>query len=275
VEKFGAILGTAAENRTKEENPIAGNYYLAVREDVGGIDGISYEGQAQFMREEGFFLLEGLPERFGKVVVTFRYGNGAKREFSVDVGSNFPMEWAPPIPPKEGRQSYWKGLEDAELNGIFFDMTFHQEYTTQTTVLQSDLTRENIPLLFVQGIFAMDAELTAEASDLRPALESGEKHLETWIFRTTEPENQNQIRLKIPADSDPEKLRVVIRDASGSWREAQYHMSGSYAVAPLQAGDDAIALVQTGSVLWLVIGVAAAAMAALVWIFRTWKKTIK
>jgi hypothetical protein len=121
----------------------------------------------------------------------------------------------------------------------------------------------------------MDAELTAEVSDLRPALESGEKHLETWIFRTTEPENQNQIRLKIPADSDPEKLRVAIRDASGSWREAQYHMSGSYAVAPLQAGDDAIALVQTGSVLWLVIGVATAAMAALVWIFRTWKKTIE
>jgi len=257
VEKLGAILGDTEENRTEEENPISGNYYLPVKKDPGAIDGISYDGQAQFMREEGFFLLEGLPERFRQVVVTFLYANGAKREFTVDVGSTFPVEWIPPIPPKEDRQSYWKGLDEAELSGIFFDMTFYQEYTTQTTVLESALSRETIPLLFVQGVFAADAELEVTASDTHPELSGGGKNLETWEFRCTEPENQTQIRLQIPSSADPEKLLVTIRGASGNWREAEHKMSGRYAVAALMPGDDAIALVQQKSVPWLLISLAA------------------
>ena len=274
VEKVGAILGEREENRTEAENPVAGNYYLAVRDDPGAIDGISYDGQAQPMREEGFFLLEGLPERFRQVIVTFRYGNGAKREFAVDVGSTFPMEWAPPIPPKEGRQSYWKGLDEAELSGIFFDMTFHQEYTTQTTVLESDLTRENIPLLFVQGIFTADASVTAEASEQKPKLESGGRHLETWLFRTTEPEHQTQIRLQIPGEADPEKLCVAIRDASGAWREADHHLFGRYAVAALEPGDDAIALVVPQHIPWLLIAGIIASVTAIGWLYIC-KKRIK
>lgn len=257
VEKLGAILGSTEENHTDEENPISGNYYLAVKNDPGAIDGISYDGQAQFMREEGFFLLEGLPERFRQVVVTFLYDNGAKREFTVDVGATFPMEWVPPIPPKENRQSYWEGLEEAELSGIFFDMTFHQEYTTQTTVLESKQIRENIPLLFVQGIFAADAGLEVAASDIRPDWNGSGKYLETWEFRCTEPDNQEQIRLQIPANTDPEKIGVMIRDGSGSWREEDSHVLGRYAVAQLMPGDDAIALVQYRSVPWLLIGLAA------------------
>lgn len=272
VEKLGAILGDTEENRTEEENPISGNYYLAVQKDPGAIDGISYDGQAQCMGEEGFFLLEGLPERFRQVVVTFLYANGAKREFAVDVGSAFPMEWVPPIPPREGRQSYWKGLEEAELSGIFFDMTFHQEYTSQTTVLESKLVREEIPLLFVQGVFAADAELTVEASELLPELEKKGKHLETWAFRTTQPEQQSQIRLQIPSGADSEKLIVSIRDASGAWREEAYHVFGRYAVASLLPGDDAIALVQEQSVPWLLITLTAVLTAG-AWLYFRKKKT--
>ena len=257
VEKVGAILGDTEENFREVENPIMGNYYLPVQKDPGAIDGISYDGQAQFMREEGFFLLEGLPERFRQVVVTFLYANGAKREFTVDVGSTFPMEWVPPIPPKEDRQSYWKGLEEAELSGIFFDLTFHQEYTTQTTVLESELTRNDIPLMFVQGIFAADAGLTVEATDDRPGILDEGKHLESWSFVCTEPENQDQIRLQIPSEADPEKILVRIRDASGTWREEPCHMVGRYAVAALQPGDSAIALVQENTVPWLMISLAA------------------
>ena len=261
-EKLGAILGSTEESIHEEENPISGNYYLAVGADIGAIDGISYDGQAQFMREEGFFLLEGMPERFRQVIVTFCYGNGAKREFAVDVGSTFPMEWAPPIPPKEGRQSYWKGLAEAELSGIFFDMTFHQEYTTQTTLLESGQTRENVPLLFVQGVFAADATLTVETGDTAPETGFGETHLETWVFRSTEPQNQTQIRLQIPSGADAEKILVYVRDVSGSWRQESAHVLGRYAVAALRPGDDGIALVEKGSFLWLEIGLALVAAAA-------------
>jgi len=253
VEKVGAVLGFTEENETEEENPIAGNYYLAVQEDIGAIDGISYDGQAQPMKEDGFFLLEGLPERFHQVHVTFRYDNGAERSFTVDFGAAFPMEWAPPIPPKDGRQSYWEGLKDADLSGIFFDMVFEQAYTNQTTVLESPLTRNEIPLLLLQGVFSDDAVLRVQECGEQVSLGSREKLLEVWQFQTTESGDQSQIRLQLPDGADAEKIRILIRGADHSWRREAHHVLGRYAVASLVSGDDAIAVVQTESIPWLLI----------------------
>jgi len=263
TEKVGSLLGYTEENQTEDEQPIARNYYLPIGTDLGAIDGISYDGQAQPMREDGFFLLEGLPERFSQVVVTFRYSNGTQRKFVTEFGSAFPEEWIPPIPPKDGRQAYWKGMEESNLSGVFFDMFFDQEYTTQTTVLESSLTRAEIPLLLVQGSFAEDAVLTVEPLAETAVPEIGEAILETWSFRTTEPERQTQIRLQLPEHADPEKLQLFLLSADDTWREAEHHVFGRYAVAPLQAGDSAIALVQLDSVSWWLIIPAIAAVLVL------------
>ena len=126
----------------------------------------------------------------------------------------------------------------------------------------------------MQGIFAADASVTAEASEQKPKLESGGRHLETWLFRTTEPEHQTQIRLQIPGEADPEKLCVAIRDASGAWREADHHLFGRYAVAALEPGDDAIALVVPQHIPWLLIAGIIASVTAIGWLYIC-KKRIK
>ncbi len=259
VEKLGAVLGSLEDNRSEVEDPISGNYYLPLQKDPGAIDGISYDGQAQPLQEEAFFLQENLPETFRHVTVTFHYGNGTQRQFTVDFGSSFPEDWIPPIPPKDDRQSYWKGLEDADLSGIFFDMVFEQAYTNQSNVLESQLVRNELPLLFVQGVFAEKAALSVQESSEQPPLESGETLLEVWQFQTSEPSNQTQIRLQLPDGADAENLRILIRGADNSWRAEDYHVLGSYAVAALVSGDDAIAVVQTESAPWLLICVTIAA----------------
>lgn len=253
TEKLGAILGGTEENLAEVENPISGNYYLPVQEDLGAIDGISYDGQAQALGEDAFFLQENLPEMFRHVKVTFRYGNGMQRQFAVDFGTAFPTDWVPPIPPKEGRQSYWKGLEDADLSGIFFDLVFEQAYTNQTTVLESAMVEKEIPVLFVQGVFSEDAWLDVQEEENRPAVDSGETLLEVLQFRTSEPENQAQIRIQLPEEADSEHIRILIRGADGSWRTEEHHVLGRYAVASVVSGDDAVAVCQMGSAPWLLI----------------------
>lgn len=273
VEKLGAVLGSREENLAEVENPVSENYYLPVQEDPGAIDGISYDGLAQPMEEEPFFRQENLPEMFRHVMVTFRYGNGMERIFTVDFGTAFPESWIPPIPPKEGRKSYWKGMEDADLSGIFFDMVFEQAYTNQTAVLESSLTRNDLPLLFVQGVFSEDASLSVQESGDQPSQETREELLEVWQFQTGEAENQTQIRIQIPDGADTEQLRILIRGSDGMWRSEAHHVLGRYAVAALTSGDDAIAVVQTESIPWLLIGVifAAAAVAAVFLIHRNRK----
>ena len=274
-EKVGAVLGDREENRAEVENPISGNHYLPVQKDYGAIDGISYDGQAQPMGEEAFFLRENLPEVFRHVTVVFRYGNGMERKFTVDFGKAFPEAWIPPIPPKDGRESYWKGLEDTDLSCIFFDMVFEQAYTNQTTVLESGMTRRDIPLLLVQGVFPEDAALTVQASDAQVSTGGKEKLLEVWEFRTTGASGQNQIRLQLPEEADGENIRILIRDAEGSWRTEAHHVLGRYAVAELLSGDDAIALVEIKSTPWLLYGAAFAGVALLAGILLSRKRKQK
>lgn len=262
VEKLGAILGSREENIAEVEDPVSRNYYLPVQEDMGAIDRISYDGLAQPTDKESFFSQEDLPDMFCQALVTFRYGNGMERKYTVDFGSAFPQSWIPPIPPKDGRQSYWEGMEEADLSAICFDMVFEQAYTNQTSVLESSVTRNDLPVLFVQGLFSEGVALSAQISEDQPILESREQLLEIWQFRTSEPENQSQIRLQLPDGAEPEQLRVLIRNADGQWRTEAHHVLGRYAVAVLTPGDDAIALVQTGSIPWLLLGVVFTAAAA-------------
>ena len=275
VENLGAILGGREENRTEVDSPILGNIYLPVREDPGAIDGISYEGLAQPVDEEAFFFQENLPEMFRHVTVIFRYGNGSQRQFAVDFGSSFPEDWIPPIPPKDGRRSYWIGLEEADMAGIFFDLVFEQGYTKQTTVLESALARNALPVLFVQGIFSEDALLTVEEWEETIPLESDGQQLEAWHFRTTEPEHQTQIRLQLPEGVEEEQIRILIRGADQNWRIAEHHIFGRYAVSPLMPGDDAAALVLIAGRPWILYGlcfVGAAFLAGILIAVRKKKK---
>lgn len=263
AEKLGAVLGFTEENRTEVKNPISGNYYLTVQKDPGGIDGISYDGQAQPLQKEGFFLLENLPEMFRYATVSFRYGNGAERNFKVDYGSSFPEAWIPPIPPQDGKQSYWSGMDEADLSEICFDLVFEQACTSQTTVLQSTDSRNGLPLLLVQGIFPENTGLSVQQADTQISLENGETLLDHWQFRTTEPAGQTQLRLQLPEGTDEKNIRTLIRGADGLWRTEAHHVLGRYAVVPLITGDDAVAVIQTESTSWLMYGFAAAALAVL------------
>ena len=273
-EKLGAILGGREENQTDVEQPISGNYYLILQEDPGAIDGISYDTMAQPLKEDAFFLQENLPDMFRQVTLTFRYGNGMERKFELDFGTSFQEGWIPPIPPRENRKSYWKGLEEADLSAVYFDMVFEQEYTNQTTVLESELVRNDIALLLVQGVFQENARLHVQSADEQPPVEKKEKLLEVWEFQTSEPQQQNQIRLQLPEEADPENIRVLVRGDDGSWRTEKHHVLGRYAVAPLLAGDDAVAVAQTRGAPWLLFAGSAAAvtLAALAVILRKRKK---
>lgn len=262
VEKTGAILGDREQNETEEENPIAGNFYLAVGEDLGAIDGISYEGQAQPLDEEGFFLMD-LPDRFREAHVTFVFASGAEKRFTVDVGSSFPQHKFPALPTENGRHSYWEGLEEGDLNGIFFDLTFQQAFVRQTSVLESHDMREGRPLLLAQGLFEEDARVEVEQIQVQLPLGSRQILLEAWQFAASEPEHLERIRLHLPADTAPEDISLYLRDASGAWRLAEHHVFGSYVVADVALGDGAVALVETDDLTVLLIAGGALLLAAL------------
>lgn len=252
TERMGAILGNREKQRgEEEENPIFGNYYLRVSADMGGIDGISYDGLAQPVEEEAFFALENLPRLFRTVTMTFRLADGTEQQRTIATGGALAASQIPDLPEKQGFVGQWEGLEEADLSEIFFDMTFEARYTGYSTTIQSETVRENgLPVLLVQGDFTSEAVTALSELEEGPSLEAGQTLLESWGVAVSEPESVTAARLQLPDGCDAEHTAVLVRGDDGTWRTVEHTVDGSYLVFALDGSDDAITLIQTEAPSW-------------------------
>lgn len=253
-EKVGAILGTAGS--TQEENPISGNYFLAVDRDPGAIDGIHYLGIAEALSLEGFMQLANLPEIFRTVTVRFVFPDGEVSDIPLTPGSALEPAQIPTLPVQDGVLGIWDGLEATTLDSILFDMTFEAVYATRPTVIQSEETRDNgLPILLLEGSFAEGSTAHIAVSAQTPALADKEALLEVWEF--TVGEGATQARFLLPDGIDSGKLKIMVCNAAGEWREASYTQDGSYLVFSLMSGDQGIALISisTNISLWIIVGI--------------------
>lgn len=263
-EKTGAILGVREEGFTDTENPIAGNLYFSVTEDLGGIDGISYAGMAESMQRQEFLELENLPQMFQNVTLCFRYENGGEKRFHLTPGSAFPADQIPPVPEKNGHTAVWEGLSDADLSCVTFDMTFFASYSSYDMVMESETRRNEMPLLLVQGSFTPEAQLMLAQWEEAVPVEENETFLEAWSFTVSQGEDVAALRICLPEGSDPNHLRVLLCDEQGAWRTAEHKVDGSYAAVALESGDQAIALIQTANYLWMILAAAGTLVLVLV-----------
>ncbi len=252
-EQTGAVLGGREEDVHEEETPIAGNYYLNVDADPGGIDGVSYDGLAQPLSQEEFFRLENLPDLFRQVVVTFQYENGGETRIALDTGAALEPDRIPAVPEKDGAEGSWEGLEEANLRRISFDLRFRAVYTGSRKVIESDVRgQEDLPVLLAEGEFPSGAQLTLEPLEENlPQLEKGQTLVQAWQVSAAEAVSLIRGRLQIPGDRDPERLSLWRRGGDGVWRLTEHTRDGSYLVFPMEAGDTALALAEDPSFPWL------------------------
>lgn len=274
TERLGAVLGIREDSNSDEETPVSGNYYLSGSGDPGAIDGISYDGLAQPLKETEFFALENLPDLFRKATVTFRFEDGTERQITVASGSKLAQSRIPNVPEKAGYTGEWDGLAEADLTHILFNLTFEAKYTSHNAALQSDTVRENgLPVLLVQGDFTADAMVELSELDAAPELEERETLLEAWGISVSESKQLTAARLRLPEGCDTEHVFVRIRDGGGNWRVVEHTVDGSYLVFTLMDGDDAIALIQTEAETWPLLAAGAGAVLVLVLLcLVVWKR---
>lgn len=243
TEKMGAVFGSAAEPYADEEEPITGNFYLQMQPDIGGIDGISYEGNAQGLSQSDFLALQSECEIFSQVTVTFLADGEVVLQSTIPSGSAFAD--IPQVPAKDGYSGYWDKISQTDLSCVLFDVTFTAEYTAYGSTIQSDLSDEKgRPVLLLQGDFSMGASATVSVLQNFAALRDGQTLLQALCFTTEECICLQAGRMLLPADVDAEDLILMVRDSAGNWMEHVFRVDGSYIVFSLATGDDAVALLQ-------------------------------
>ena len=268
-EKLGAVTGSLPE-----ETEISGNFYLAVENDPGAIDGISYEGAAQGLDRETFLALEGLSKIFQTVTVTFRFADGTTETVQLPQGDTLQMENIPQIPERTGYTGSWEGLDNLDL---VFDTMFQAVYTPYSTVIESSTLRPNgKPVLLAEGSFPPEADITVSHSVELP---EESENLLWWndtitvtaseevsqakileVLSITVPEDCGQVVYRyLPPEGTEDTAMLLVRQSDGRWKHIESVRRGSYLVFDSAGSETLIALVEAREPLpWWIFAAGAA-----------------
>lgn len=217
VERVGAILGFAD---TLES--ISGNYYLSPLTDPGAIDGISYADHAAAMNAGEFLDLDGLPQDFDCVTVTFCMPNGTQTRITLPYGLALTQARIPVLPALDGVEGTWAG-ETGLLDLQYYDVEFQAVYPEKLTVIGSDLlSQDGKPRMLAQGSFTQGQQLLLTILDDPAALYA-------WQLLLPHSASAMTLRLLLPERADPGQ-DVLQAYENGAWQTVPYTQDGSYLV---------------------------------------------
>ena len=242
------------------ESELSGNCFVS--ETLGGIDGVSYAGQAEpvtFDAFAGLAVQESLPQAFSTVTLTFVADDTVVASIPVDYDCTFDLANLPELPAREGSTAAWEDFDNTE---IVFDQTIHAVYTPFVSVIESADQRDGKAILLAEGAFGEGALTLTPSSDGPAALSP----VESWQFTLPE-SSSGEIRLHyLPQASQTD---LYLRGADGSWRKADVTQDGSYLVFSIRDGDDTLAAVSHRTLpLPLLIGGAVATLLLLAFVLR-------
>lgn len=264
-ERIGNIVGQLAENYREEENPIKDNYYLDLKEDLGGIDGISYFGLAEPMERDAFLNLENLPEEFWKVKVIFVQEDNSQSQVVINQGAALALEDIPAVTPKDGYIGSWKNLKETDISEILFDISFEALYTPVKGTIPSKTTGEKgKSKLLLQGKFSITEEVALIEIEGQPEMTEEQTLIDTLGFVLEEGEMATGARYLIPNEVKGEHLSAYVRSPETQWHEVESTVDGSYLVFELKNGENQIAVLETKSMPSVWLGVAVVVLMILV-----------
>ena len=269
TEGLGGIFGKSNEPASQVEDPVVHNFYYTHGADVGGIDGISYDGKAKGLTLQIFLLSQDEVAFFHQVTVSFVANGDIVQTITLKTGTE--LKDIPDVPQKAGHVGIWADLAQADMQRVVFDHTFVAEYTPFISVVQSVNTDDhNKPILLLQGNFSNADPLTLTGVTAVGGLYGDQKLLEAWEFTAVNCVTLQAGRLLLPQGVRSEDVVLLVQDADGNWQQRSYRVDESYLVFSLQDGENAVAIVAQGSAAiptWQVLLAAGITVAAVVCAF--------
>ncbi len=261
---LGAVAGEA-----DEEGVIQGNFY--VDENIGALDGVTYEGQAQGLPYDSFKDMEGMPEEFGILTVTFQVEDQVLKTVNCEYGTGVPKDEIPQVPQKDGYYYVW---EEKDLSCIKGNQKVMAEYRAwNTTIASSD---DKMPVLLAEANFYPGTSLVLEKQggdgeenrvreEVWPIPE-GLKVKGVYQYSITQPKGVPEpetITVHVLADGYG-KDAVIGLVEDGSIRMADSRRDGPYLVFEMSgSGEFAVLEPEKNTALWAALAGGAAVLAGI------------
>ncbi len=221
----GAIAG-----ETSGSGEVTGNYFVS--DEIAGIDRISYSGKAEPLSYEEMLEIEGLPDKFRMMTISFYADEEEVKVVECPYGGSVPMNLYPDIPVKDGFYADW---DIKDLNRVLYDEDVTAEYVRYLTTLASQQTRDNgQSAVLADGMFLQEDTLDVTGGTVSGsnrvdgvAGQPAEELAEYWTVRVPEDGNEShQIRYQAPEGQTDGVTIYVKKD--GAWEQAASEFMGIY-----------------------------------------------
>ena len=219
----GAVAGWAD---VTVEDAVSGNYF--VHDSLGAVDGISYEGKAMPLSYSEMVGLEGVPEQFKSLKLSFMADGELVGEVSFAYGGRVDPSQIPAVPEKEGYTGAWPEMS---LEGLTHSAVVEAVYTARQGALAAETTREGSPMsvVLVEGDFDDSTKLylngfTGEDPETEGLV------LEKWVLRLSRLEEGQSFSVRyLPPELSARgrTVEIYVRQ-DGQWHKVATSRNGSY-----------------------------------------------
>jgi len=257
----GGILGYTDPLPDVETGLILENRYYLTGKNLGGIDGVCYEGATAPMTIEEFLAAEGLDDCFRTVTVRFVAEGREDIVLTVDLGKTIPVAKIPQLEVGEYELYQWQLIpsvtaetlgmgETAQiqyisrerLTNILFDQTYVAVFDAKNTVVASEeKTESGRSLALAVGAFDRGTTLSLTNIMEEESSVGGVAVQENWQV-TMADIGVEKLHYHIPEGVDAEQIVLYVKDISGNWVEREFTVEGSYMIFPFTQVESGFAL---------------------------------
>ena len=257
----GGILGAAAQLPDEEPGLILENRYYLAGKDLGGIDGICYDGATAPMTIQEFLAAENLDPSFRTVTVRFVAQDQEDVVMTVELGKSLTIGKVPQLQTQEQELYHWvlcpgvtaetlsmgetaavQYLSQERLTNILFDQTYQAVFDAKNAVVASVETVETgRPLALAVGAFDADTVLHLNGITAQIPAANGATMLEAWKVTLADAGIQ-KLHYHMPEGMETERTVLYVKNASGNWVQRSFTVEGSYMIFPFAPGESSFAL---------------------------------
>lgn len=221
----GAIAG-----ETSGSGEVTGNYFVS--DEIAGIDRISYSGKAEPLNYEEMLEIEGLPNKFRMMTISFCADDEEVKVVECPYGGSVPMQLYPEIPTKDGFYADW---DIKDLDKVLYDEDVTAEYVRYLTTLASQQTRDNgQSAILADGMFRQEdmLDVTGGAVSDSNSVDGvtnipQEELVENWMIKIPEDgEESHQLRYQAP-ESQTDGVTIYVKK-DGGWEQTAPTLMGMY-----------------------------------------------
>lgn len=219
--KEAAAFSGAIAGKVDESGIVENNFFVS--EEIAGIDRISYSGKAEPVSYQEMMEIEGVPDSFHKMMITFYADEEEVKIVECPYGGIVAQSQYPEIPAKEGFYADW---DSKELRNVAYDEDVTVKYVRYLTTLASAQTRPNAQsVILADGMFKQ--EETIEASQLELTGDMPEEAAEHWqLSIPADGADVHQIRYQAP-QGQTDGINVYVK-AGDAWEQTNTELMGIY-----------------------------------------------